>query len=234
MAKEKQKKSILDYYRFDSVAGTELRRLLHNVTRPSNGVTPKSILVTSALTGEGKSTIAALLAITSAQHKKRNTLLIDSDLRRPVVHKMFNVDNSIGFANLLSNEAEFDSALKSTMLPNLWLLPVGTVEDNPTEVFREDTISRVIERAEFRFDSVFVDCAPIIPVSDPAIMSTAVDGVVMIIRAGKTQREIVQRAIGIITRAEAKIIGLVLNNVQGALPYHYGSEYYGQYYSHKH
>jgi capsular exopolysaccharide synthesis family protein len=232
MAKEK-KRSIVDFFRFDSVAGTELRRLLHNVSRPIRGVAPRSILVTSALTGEGKSTIAAMLAMTSAHHKKRNTLLIDSDLRRPVVHKMFNVENTIGFANLLTNEADFDDAIKATAIPNLWLLPIGSAENNPIEVFREDTIRKVIERAVFRFDSVFVDCAPIIPVSDPAIMSTAVDGVVLIIKAGSTQREIIERAIEIIKKAEANVLGLVLNNVEGALPYHYGSEYYGQYYGHK-
>lgn len=230
MAKDKQQ-SILDYYRFDSVAGTELRRLLHNVTRPINGVAPRSILMSSALTGEGKSTIAALLAITAAHHKKRKTLLIDSDLRRPVVHRMFGIENDLGFADLLVDKVDFDSAVKSTRLENLWLLPVGSGEHNPTEVLREDTVRKVIERAEFSFDLVFVDCAPIIPVSDPAIISSAVDGVVLVIRAGKTQKEVVQRATDIITKAEANIIGLVLNNVQGALPYHYGSGYYGQYYT---
>ena len=232
MAKEKQA-SILDYYQFDSVAGTELRRLLHNVTRPIKGVTPRSILVTSAITGEGKSTIAALLAITSAHHKKSKTLLIDSDLRRPVVHEMFGIENNVGFAEMLTEQVEFEATLKSTRLENLWLMPAGSAEGNPTEMIREDMVRKVIERAEFSFDLVFVDCAPIIPVSDPAIISSSVDGVVMVIRAGRTQKEVVQRARDIITKAEANIIGLILNNVQGALPYHYGNEYYGQYYSKK-
>lgn len=232
MAKEKRP-SILDYYKFDSVAGTELRRLLHNVTRPFKGITPRSILVTSAITGEGKSTIAALLAVTSAHHKKRKTLLIDSDLRRPVVHEMFGIENKIGFSELITEKAEFESALTSTSLENLWLLPVGRVEGNPTEMIREDMVRKVIERAVFSFDLVIVDCAPIIPVSDPAIISSAVDGVVLVIRAGKTQKEIVQRARDIILKAEANIIGIILNNVQKALPYHYGNEYYGHYYSHK-
>ncbi len=230
MAKDK-KPSILDYYRFDSVAGTELRRLLHNVTRPIKGVPPRSILVTSAITGEGKSTIAALLAITAAHHKKRKTLLIDSDLRRPVVHELFNVNNDAGVAKLIAEETEFESVLKSTSLENLWILPAGRVEANPTDLIREDMVRKIIERAVFSFDLVIVDCAPIIAVSDPAIISSAVDGVVLVIRAGKTQKEVVQRALDIIVKAEATMIGLVLNNVQGALPYHYGKEYYGHYYS---
>lgn len=232
MAKDKQT-SILDYYKFDSVSGTELRRLLHNVTVPINGVAPKSILVTSAITGEGKSTIAALLAITSAHHKKRKTLLIDSDLRRPVVHEMFAVDKKVGFSQLLTGKAEFEATIRSTRLESLWVMPIGDHEDSATEVMREDAVRKVIERAEFSFDLVVVDCAPIIPVSDPAIIASTVDGVVIVIRAGKTQKEIVQRARDIIVKAEAKIIGLVLNNVQGALPYHYGNEYYGHYYSKK-
>lgn len=225
--------SILDFYKFDSVAGTELRRLLHNVTRPVDGIVPRSILVTSAITGEGKSTIAALLAVTSAHHKKRKTLLIDSDLRRPVVHEMFNVENKIGFSELITEQTDFEAALTSTPLEDLWLLPAGRVEGNPTEMIREDVIRKVVERAVFSFDLVIVDCAPIIPVSDPAIISTAVDGVVIVIRAGKTQKEVVQRARDIIIKAEAKIIGLILNNVQGALPYHYANEYYGHYYADK-
>lgn len=232
MGKEKQQ-SILDYYKFDSVIGTELRRLLHNVTRPVKGSVPRSLLITSAVSGEGKSTIASMLAITSAHHKKRKTLLIDSDLRRPVIHRMFNVSNERGFADLMTESADFESTLKSTPLDNLWILPAGTVEGDPTDMMREEIVKKIIERAEFSFENVFVDCAPVIPVSDPVIIASSVDGVVMVIRAGKTQKEVVQRACDIVVKADAEIIGLVLNNVQGALPYYYDYKYYGQYYAQK-
>lgn len=230
MGKDKHQ-SILDYYKFDSVIGTELRRLLHNVTRPIRGSVPKSILVTSAVSGEGKSTIASMLAITAAHHKKRKTLLIDSDLRRPVIHRMFNVANECGFADLMDETAEFESTLKSTPLEHLWILPAGTVDGDPTDRMREEIVKKIIERAEFSFDSVFVDCAPVIPVSDPVIIASSVDGVAVVIRAGKTQKEVVQRACDILVKAEADVIGLILNNVQGALPYYYDYRYYGQYYA---
>lgn len=230
MVKDKRQ-SILDHYKFDSVVGTELRRLLHNVTRPIKGTAPHSILVTSAVSGEGKSTIASMLAITSAQHKKRKTLLVDSDLRRPIIHRMFGLDNSVGFADLMAEKVDFETTIKSTPLEHLWILPAGNVEGDPTDRMREEVVKKIIERAEFSFESVVVDCAPVIPVSDPVIVASAVDGVVVVIRAGKTQKEVVQRACDIIVKADANIIGLILNNVHGALPYHYDYRYYGHYYA---
>lgn len=230
MAKDKRQ-SILDFYKFDSVIGTELRRLLHNVTRPIRGSVPKSILVTSAVSGEGKSTIASMLAITAAHHKKRKTLLIDSDLRRPTIHRMFNVANECGFSDLMDEKAEFEATLKSTPLEHLWILPAGTVDGDPTDKMREDIVKKIVERAEFSFDTVIVDCAPVIPVSDPVIVASAVDGVVLVIRAGKTQKEVVKRACDIVAKADANVIGLILNNVHSALPYHYDYRYYGHYYA---
>jgi capsular exopolysaccharide synthesis family protein len=224
--------TILDLYKFDSVAGTEIRRLLYNVTRPIMGVVPRSILVTSAVTGEGKSTIAALLAITAAHHCKHRTLLIDSDLRRPAIHRMFNMENALGFADLLTEPAGFDTALRSTPMENLWVIPAGNTAGNPTEMIREDRVRAVVERAKLNFDLVILDCPPIIPVSDPAIMSSAVEGIALVIRAGKTQREVVERARDIICKVGATIIGIILNNVQSALPYHYASKSYGHYYLH--
>ena len=226
-------KTLLDTYEPESVEATEFRRLLHNVTRPIDGKSPSALLVSSALVSEGKSTVASYLAITSACHGRKKTLLIDCDLRRPTIHKLFGLPIENGVADLVRGDSSGEGAYKQVSMKHLQLLTAGKVGSNPVELFGGQEIITVIEEAKFHFDLVIVDTAPVIPVSDPALLSQAVDGVILVVKAGSTPREVVKRACDILTKGQAKIVGIALNNAQGVLPYHYNYPYYRQYYSKK-
>ncbi len=230
MAKE-TRKPIFDYYHPESVVATEFRRLLHNITRPTNGVEHKSFLITSAMLSEGKSTVAGYLAITAAAYKKRKTILIDCDLRRPTIHKLFNLPVENGVTDLIDGTIKVEDAFKSTPLKHLWVVTAGRMKDNPTELFEGESVKQVIEQIKFYFDMVFVDCAPVIPVSDPVVLAPDLDGLLLVVKAGATQKDVVRRACDIISKSDANILGVVLNNVEGVLPYHYNHRYYGYQYS---
>jgi capsular exopolysaccharide synthesis family protein len=223
LGKDKQK-PICDYYHPESVVGTEFWRLLHNITRPVDGVTRKSFLITSAMLSEGKSTVSAYLAITAAACKMK-TVLIDCDLRRPTIHKLFDLPLERGVTDLIDGSVKTEEAFKSTRIQNLSILTAGTLHDDPTELFEGDSVKQVINQVKFYFDLVFIDCAPIIPVSDPVVLAPELDGLLLVVKAGATHKEVVKRACGIIAKSDATIVGVVLNNMQGVLPYHYNYGY---------
>ncbi len=230
MGKE-NRRSIWEYYHPESVIGTEFRRLLHNITRPVNGVSRKSFLITSAMLSEGKSTVSSYLAITSAAFKKRKTILIDADLRRPTIHQIFDLPLENGLTDIIDGAVKAEDAFKSTRIPDLWIVTAGTLKKNPTELFESELVKEAINKVKFYFDLVIVDCAPIIPVSDPVVLGPEMDGLLLVVKAGATQKEVIKRATAIIGKTDANIVGVVLNNVAGVLPYHYNYQYYGYNYA---
>lgn len=232
MARSKQRR-IYDLYHPESVVGTEFRRLLHNITRPVNGISRSSFLITSAMLAEGKSTVSAYLGLTAASHKKRKTIVIDADLRRPTLHLAFDVPLEGGLTDLIDGKVNAEDAFKSTNSPNLWLLTAGTMKRNPTELFESQSVKEAIEKVKFYFDLVFIDTAPILPVSDPLVLAPEVDGVLLVVKAGETQREVISRAVDILRNVDANISGVVLNNARSVLPYHYNYQYYGYSYAAK-
>lgn len=231
--KDERRRTIFEYYHPESVVGTEFRRLLHNITRPVKGVSKRSFLITSAMLSEGKSTVSSFLSITAASYKKRKTILIDADLRRPTIHKIFNLPLEHGITDLIDNKISAEEAFKLTPIPDLYVLTAGTLKHNPTELFESDAVKTAIEKVKFYFDLVFVDCAPIIPVSDPVVLAPEMDGILLVVKAGATQKEVIRRAVDIIGKTDANIVGVVLNNVSGVLPYHYNHQYYGYQYATK-
>ncbi len=227
----KSRKTIFDYYHPESPVGTEFRRLLHNITRPVDGEERHSFLITSATLAEGKSTVSSYLAITAAAYKKRKTILVDCDLRRPTLHKLFDLSIEKGMTDIIGGDVTVEEALETTLIDNLSVLTAGTLKRNPTELFESEEVKKVIEQIKFYFDLIFVDCAPIIPVSDPLVLAPELDGLLLVIKAGATQREVILRAASIVEKADTAIVGVVLNNMDSVLPYYYNHSYYGYSYS---
>ncbi len=226
--------TIVDRYDGESASGTEFRRLLHNMLNnpllPDDG---KTFLLTSATTGEGKSTIASSLAITASIYKMRKTLLIDADLRRPALHKLFGLDRDDGLSDVLSGNAKFEDCPRSTQLENLWVMTSGTQHGNPTQLLESQKLPDLLAAARFYFELVVVDCAPVIPVSDALLVAKEVEGVIMVVKAGVTPKEVGKRACDLIREAGGNLLGVTLNNVKEALPYYYNYRYYGYRYSSK-
>jgi capsular exopolysaccharide synthesis family protein len=224
--------SIIDYFSLESAMATEFRRLLGALQTASTDREVKSVLVTSAMLSEGKSTVCAFLAVTAAK-KGLRTLLIDSDLRRPSLHKLFVMPREQGLVDVLSDGVAAKNVVKKTSLDKLDLLTAGKAVAHPAEVFDPGAIGRLVGEMKFYYDLIVVDAAPIIPVSDPMLLAPVVDGVLMVVRAGATQRDVVRRAKEIIGGATSRLLGVVLNNAENSLPYYFDQGYYGYDYGQK-
>jgi len=193
----------------------------------------KNFLVTSATVGEGKSIIASFLAITISKYRETHTLLVDCDLRRPKIHRLFGLEQEQGISEVLGGEIPLKSGFKDTPMRNLKVLTSGKQIRSPAKLFNSLRIKEVFAEMKFYFDAIIVDCAPVIPVSDPLILSNEMDGVLLVVRAGKTQREVVKRAADLMRDAGVNILGVILNNMERALPYYYDYKYYGYHYHKK-
>lgn len=225
MKHKSQQSSLIDSYNLDSPFATEFRRLLHNIKTASKTGEVKTVLVTSAVVGEGKSTVTSFLAITAAR-KQMRTLVIDCDLRRPSLHRLLDLPLERGVAEALAEGIAIRHTIKKTTLDKLDIITAGRITSSPAELFEARTIGEYLSELKFYYDLILVDCAPILPVSDPMMLAQEVDGVLIVIKAGDTQRELVGRATEIIQTGSSRILGVVMNNLKKALPYYYQSSHY--------
>ena len=190
----------------------------------------RSLLITSASPSEGKSTIAVRLAMAHAdQHRK--TLLIDGDLRRPSVHRKLGLTSGVGFSTVLTSDMPWQEALTHfDSMPDLDILTAGPVSRRSSELL-EKRLMQILEEAALTYDLVILDAPPMLGFAEPLHMATAVDGVVVVGRAGQTSRKAIGSVLAILTRLRANVIGLVLNEVHKEMSdsyYYYG--HYGKYY----
>jgi capsular exopolysaccharide synthesis family protein len=190
----------------------------------------KTILVTSASPAEGKSTTAAHLAVANAQQGKR-TLIIDADLRRPSIHRKFGVNATAGLVNVLLGEVEWTQVIITPeSIPNLEIMPAGPPSRRASELIASG-ISEFLDKVYGEYDLIIVDAPPLLGFSEPALMGTCTDGVLIVARAGETNRKAIASVVSTLQRLRVHVLGLVLNEVkrdQSDSYYYYGS--YGKYY----
>lgn len=172
----------------------------------------KTILVTSTGPQEGKTFTAVNLAAAFAQLGEK-TLLVDCDLRRPSVHKIFTLKNGKGVSDYLVGEAELDEIIKETEVKNLSVIFSGAFAPNPAELLNPQNLEQFMQLLKTKFDRVILDSPPIIPVSDVLGLSTVVDGVIQVVQWGKVSRQVIKRATKILREVNARILGAVLNNI---------------------
>lgn len=206
---------------------TEFRRLLQNLNGAISDKQSKMILVTSAMLSEGKSTVVSHLAITAACQKGKKTLLVDCDLRRPTLHRLFGQERENGLVEAVVDKCKPNDVIKKTTEPKLHILTAGRSVAKPTEIFESGGVFKLLEEIRFYYELILIDCAPILPVSDPMLLAGAVDGVLMVLKAGSTQKEVAQRATRLLKDSNANLLGVVLNNLDNALPYYYNESFYG-------
>ncbi|MDT4953806.1 MAG: polysaccharide biosynthesis transport protein [Acidobacteriota bacterium] len=198
-----------------SALAESYRHLRTSVLLSSAGRAPKTLLVTSSMPAEGKTTTAVNTALSLAQ-TGATVLVIDADMRRPRVHSIFGLHNQRGLSTILSNdmsEAEMLSLIIQHNESGLNLLPSGAIPPNPAELLGSDQMRRLINTLELTFDHIIIDSPPIGSFTDGVLTSTLVDGVLLVVHSGKTSRSIARRTRQILQDVGAKVFGVVLNNV---------------------
>ena len=212
-----------------SSAAEAYRILRTSVLLSSAGKPPKTILVTSGQPGEGKTTTAVNTAISLSQ-LGASVLLIDCDMRKPSTHKILGVDNMRGLSTYLSRSINAEGLIQKLQMPNLSLIPCGPIPPNPAELISSERMKRLLAELADRYDHIILDSPPLMNVTDPVILSTMVDGVILVVHGGKSTRDVVRRARHDLDAVNAKVFGVVLNNVdlrrEG-----YDNYYYYRYYS---
>jgi capsular exopolysaccharide synthesis family protein len=191
----------------------------------------RTMMVTSASKGEGKTVTSLNLAIAMALDGKR-VILVDSDLRRPSIHKRLNLPQGPGLTDVLVGQAEVEEVLNATEVAGLRVMTAGPIPPNPAELLNSAPMDRLIEQLRDLADVVIFDSAPCIPVSDSIVLSPKVDGVVLVVHAGETKKAAVKHTREMLDRARARTLGIVFNRVpqrRGGYYYYY-YYYYGGYY----
>ena len=185
----------------------------------------KTIVVTSSEPAEGKTTTAGNLAIAIAQGESK-VLLIDCDMRKPSLHKRFRISNNYGLSDLLIHKKTMeDVAVQYNQ--NLAIISAGKVPPNPSEMLGSKAMTTFLEEMKNHFDYIIMDTPPIGAVTDSQILSTKVDGTILVVKAGKTKKNAVMNAVNAINKVNGNIIGTVLNGVEQSKNkyyYYYGSE----------
>ncbi|MFW5411757.1 CpsD/CapB family tyrosine-protein kinase [Aerococcus urinaeequi] len=218
---------LITYYEPKSIISEQYRTLRTNLEFAQVGNQVKSMAITSSMPMEGKSTTSANLAYTMAQ-TGRNVLVVDSDLRKPTVHRTFKLNNEQGVTTLLANpELKFNQVVQKSKELGLYFLPSGPMPPNPAELIGSPQMTRLMQELSDNFDMVIYDTPPVNSVTDAQIISSRVDGVILVARQNFARKELVREAKQALENVKANILGFVINNVPFEEGKGYGYYAYG-------
>ena len=206
-----------------SIDAEAYRSLRSNIEYSSFDDEYRVIVVTSSVPGEGKSTTSGNLAIALAQ-SGNSVLLVDCDMRKPSIHKNFKISNAAGTAELLLRKKLFEE-VANNYNENLTIITAGKIPPNPSEMLASRAMTAFIEEMKKEFKYIILDTPPLQAVTDAQVLSTKADGVLLIVRAGSTKREMVFNSVDLIKKVQGKVIGTVLNGVENKKNNYY---YYGE------
>jgi capsular exopolysaccharide synthesis family protein len=200
------------------------RKIATNIQFANIDSNIKTIMVSSCLASEGKTTTISNLASVMAELNK-NILLIDLDLRKPTVHKQFNLSNRAGLTDLLLHKDDYVGYLQN-IHPGLDVITSGKIPANPTEIINSNAIKELIKKLSEQYDYIFLDTPPLVLVSDPLTIATYADAVILTIAHSEAEKEIIKRSIDSLKQVNANIIGTILNK----MPVSKHNKYYYSYY----
>ena len=206
-----------------SIDAEAYRSLRSNIEYSSFDDEYRVIVVTSSVPGEGKSTTSGNLAIALAQ-SGNSVLLVDCDMRKPSIHKKFKISNAAGTAELLLRKKLFEE-VANKYNENLTIITAGKIPPNPSEMLASRAMTAFIEEMKKEFKYIILDTPPLQAVTDAQVLSTKADGVLLVIRAGSTKREMVLNSVDLIKKVQGKVIGTALNGVENKKNNYY---YYGE------
>jgi capsular exopolysaccharide synthesis family protein len=207
-----------------------LRSLRTNIQFASVDRSLHSLLVTSPSPTDGKSTVVANLGVVMAQGG-RSCVLVDSDLRRPRIHKLLRLSNRRGMCDLfVQSQIHMDGALQKTEIPNLYALTSGSLPPNPSELLGSEKMLEILRQIEGQSDLLIVDSPPVLAVTDASVLAPRMDGVLLVVKPGVTKFMAVKQAVEQLRRVGANVIGIVLNEVEFKRSRYYYKNYYYTYY----
>jgi succinoglycan biosynthesis transport protein ExoP len=230
VAASKEAVELITLSRPQSQMSESYRALRTSLLLTSLGAPPKTILITSALPQEGKTTTSINTATVLAQKGVR-VLLVDADLRRPSIHKTLGMGPRVGLSNVLTGGTTLQQAtVRSSLLPSLYILPAGTPPPNPAELLASTQMLDLLAELREQYDHIIVDTPPTLSVTDAVVLSTRADAVVLVIRSGQTTKPALRRSRDILAQVNARVAGVLLNAVDLDSPdYYYYYEYQGKY-----
>lgn len=228
LAKERRRQPAIAFDTDNSAIAEAFRKLRTNLQFLAVDNPPRVIVVTSSMPSEGKSTTAINLALALAEADHR-VVLVDGDLRRPMLHKYLDLVGAVGFSTVLSGAAPLSEALQKTRFPGLTVLTSGMIPPNPSELLGSQSARRLLAELREQFDYVIVDSTPLLAVTDASILAAGADGVLIIARFGQTKREQLTHAVGTLEDVGAPLLGAVFTMLpsRGTSSYNYGYTYYG-------
>lgn len=206
-----------------SIDAEAYRSLRSNIEYSSFDDEYRAIVVTSSVPGEGKSTTSGNLALSLAQSGNK-VLLVDCDMRKPSIHKKFKISNISGTAELLLRKESFED-VANFYNENLTIITAGKIPPNPSEMLSSRAMTAFIKEMKKEFKYIILDTPPLQAVTDAQVLSTKVDGVLLIVKAGSTKRDAVLNSVDLIKKVQGKVIGTVLNGVENKKNSYY---YYGE------
>lgn len=209
---------------FKSVFSEQFRSIRANINFSIKDKGAKTLLITSASVGEGKSTIASNLGVAFAQEGKK-VLLIDADLRKPTMHFTFNQFISPGITNLLLSNWSIEDVVKDSGIKGLHIITCGPIPPNPAELISHRSMDQFIAEAKKKYDLIIFDAPPLLSVADAQVLSEKCDGTIVVVSLGKTEKRNMVKAIEALQHSKANIVGAVLNNYKLDKNHHYYEAY---------
>lgn len=227
--KERRKEPAISFESDSSSIAEAFRKLRTNLQFLAVDNPPRVIVVTSSMPNEGKSTTAinVALALAEAEH---NVVLVDGDMRRPMLHTYLDLVGQVGFSTVLSGGASLDEVLQKTNYPGLTVLTSGAVPPNPSELLGSLAAKKLLSELRSQFDYVIVDSSPLLAVTDAALLAAGADGVLIMARFSQTKRDQLAHAVGNLKDVGASVLGTVftMTPTRGNSSYSYNYGYYGQ------
>ncbi|WKA53978.1 CpsD/CapB family tyrosine-protein kinase [Planococcus shixiaomingii] len=196
-----------------SFVAEQFRTLRTNITFLSPDKDVRTMVVTSAVPSEGKSTTSANLAVTFAQEGKK-VILVDGDMRKPTTHYTFNIKNTTGLSNVLTKQSTAEKTIRSTVVDRLDVLTSGPIPPNPVELLSSKSMDVLIQQLTDMYDLVIFDAPPVLSVTDGQIIANKCDGTILVINSGHTEKDMAVKAKEAIESSNSRIIGAVLNNFE--------------------
>ncbi|KOS62733.1 CpsD/CapB family tyrosine-protein kinase [Lysinibacillus agricola] len=217
-------RKLVTVYDSKSILSEQFRTIRTNITFSLCEQDEKTMLITSSIPGEGKSTNAANIGIVFAQEGKK-VLLVDADMRKPTIHHTFHLTNTVGLSSLLIRQKILETIIQTTSVEGLSVITSGPIPPNPAELLASKAMNEFFETVKKEFDIVIFDAPPLLSVTDAQILANKCDGTLLIVNTGVVEKLNVIKAKSILINAQAKILGVVLNNY--VFPRnHHSNQYY--------